>query len=102
MKYKLFLDDERFPSGDPKDWIIVRSYDEFVDIISVLGCPNFMTLDHDLNSDKTGKDCVNWLIEKDLDNPGFIPKNFRFTVHSMNPVGARNIKELLDGYLAAR
>ncbi|MFL9860053.1 hypothetical protein PQR72_30700 [Paraburkholderia madseniana] len=43
------------------------------------------------------------LVEFDLDAGGrYIPPDFDFVVHSSNPVGARNISGLLQGYLQAR
>ena len=48
MSYRLFLDDERFPrqvtwvllptNFDP-DWVIVRTYDQFVEHITKNGLP---------------------------------------------------------------
>ena len=119
MKY-LFLDDERVPSdvtwvpiGTGKSfhesrgapWEIVRSYDEAVKWVLKNGIPEIITFDHDLGWDeqggvigKTGYDFARWLIEYDLDT-NTMPVDFSFTVHSMNPIGARNIKSLLDNYL---
>ena len=47
-KVRIYLDDVRTPVD--KDWIIVRSYDEFVQKISSIGLENIelISLDHDL------------------------------------------------------
>ncbi len=45
---------------------------------------------------------LHWLIEKDMDQPGFIPAELTFAVHSQNPIGARNLKCLLEGYLLSK
>lgn len=70
------------------------------------GCPKFISFDHDLGGDDTAMLVVNWMIDTDLDyaNDGkrFIHDDFKFDVHSQNPVGARNIKETLNSYLKFR
>lgn len=47
--------------------------------------------DHDLGEDESGYDFAKWLLETEVE-----PQHF--TVHSMNPVGARNIHQLLTHY----
>lgn len=98
--YKMFIDDERFPV-DPS-MVVVRSFDEAVAYAIEHGCPVFISFDHDLGMGKTGYDFANWLIDTDLDNLGFMPETFHFDVHSQNPIGARNIREALNGYIAFR
>jgi len=116
MKY-LFLDDERMP-GDVKwiliggvgswgaDWQIVRSLNEAIQWVLDNGFPDVISFDHDLGlmhyagdySDKnTGYDFAKWLIEHDMDTNS-MPENFKFTVHSKNPTGSENIRELLNNY----
>lgn len=94
--YKMFLDDERFPVDN--EWVIVRSFDEAVLYIKEHGCPFYISFDHDLGDGLTGYDFAKWLIEQHLDN-NIIPSNFSFYVHSMNPIGAANIKQLLTNFL---
>lgn len=123
--YHLFLDDER----NPRDvtwvrlplviWTIVRSYDDFVHVITARGLPAFITFDHDLadihyinfqkflkgkasydelyanSEEKTGFHCAKWLIEYCLDNNVKLPE---FTVHSMNSIGRDNIEGLLNNF----
>ena len=84
QKYNIYLDDVRTPVAD--EWVIVRSYDEFVAKITELGLDNieYISLDHDLGDtamkeyfenvspnyqldysnihEKTGLDCTKWLI----------------------------------------
>lgn len=48
-------------------------------------------LDHDLGCKQTGYDIAKWIV-----NSGY--QNIRFHVHSANPVGRRNIVELLTHY----
>jgi hypothetical protein len=99
----LYLDDIRTPVT-PSDWQICRSYEEAVTYCTVFGCPSLISFDHDLGDEvPTGYDLAKWLVELDLDADGkFIPRDFTFNVHSANPVGAENIKGVLNRYLAFR
>ena len=100
---KLYIDDIRNPKEE--GFIVVRSYAEAVGWMRKNGCPDFISFDHDLasNDDLDGIDIAKWLVNTDLNKDGkFIPENFQFYVHSANPVGAGNIKGLLDGYLEHR
>jgi len=101
--YKLFLDDLRDPPDDT--WVVVRNYSEFVDTITRMGIPKTVSFDHDLADfdvkgkgivlakweEKTGMDCAKWLVDNDIVLP-------HYTVHSANPVGAKNIRSLLDNF----
>lgn len=102
--WKLFLDDERMPAQkDAAQVIIERSYDSAVKRMQSMGCPGFISFDHDLGEEKTGYDVAKYLIEQDLNsNFSFIPTNFCFYVHSANCVGAQNIRQLLTRYLDYR
>jgi len=119
MSYKLFLDDERKPSDvtwlelPSGPWQIVRSYDAFAEYISEHGIPDVISFDHDLGVEnvevvarshdidynkltmKTGYHCATWLANYCLDNQVQLPT---FYVHSMNPVGAQNIRVLLENF----
>ena len=125
MNKYLFLDDLRQP-GDVTwvsipsvKWAVVRSCDEAIQWVKDNGFPEFITFDHDLgwekfdtnengiivvtelDVEKSGYDFAKWLVEYDLDT-GKMPPNFKFTVHSMNPIGAEKIQNLLDGYIRQR
>ncbi len=122
--YDLFLDDIRFPSDvtwvrlPDCEWTIVRSYEEFRDAIWNLGIPNIISYDHDLSmehyenyhkvneqgglvidynqfKEKTGYDCCKFLVNQcnklNVKHPDFI-------VHSMNPVGVKNIISYVESY----
>jgi len=99
---KLFIDDTRNPPNE--DYMVARSYDEAIHILRSKGCPEYISFDHDLGStDKSGYEIAKWIINSDLNKKGlFIPKNFRFSVHSQNPVGAENIRSALTCYLNER
>ena len=103
MTYAIFLDDERFPAGDGDQInglpiVIARSFDEAVDLIKTQGWPDMVMFDHDLGIGPSGYDFAKWMVEYDLDNGG-MPDNFKYDIHSQNPVGAKNIKTYLDSYL---
>lgn len=117
---KVYLDDYRIPID--KDWTLVKSYDEFVDVVS----ENFSEIeeiqfDHDLgdmaimeyyqNTSKsftinydmihpemTGYDCAKWLVDFFMDG-NYDKKQFPFVyTHSANPVGRANIEGYLNGF----
>lgn len=112
MKY-LFLDDERNPHNvtwvriPMVHWNIVRSCDEAISWVLTNGFPDFVSFDHDLaeghysgdfSKGKTGYDFAKWLIEYDM-KANLMPVDFAFTVHSMNPIGAKNIRLYLENYI---
>ena len=98
---KLYIDDERFPKGD--GFVVVRSYTDALEYMTVMGCSKYISFDHDLGDDGTGFDVVKWIVERDLDSGGeFIPENFQYNVHSANPVGRANIEGYLKCYLRNR
>lgn len=115
-KVKIYLDDVRTPV-DPS-WIVVRNYEQFVDTVTYHGLENIelISLDHDLGdtamqewhrnvynnytldynniTEKTGMDCVKWLIEQWLDGKPYVQVN----IHSANAVGSSNMLGLLWNY----
>lgn len=109
MTYSLFIDDERLPPVDDKAWRIARNLAEVASTLAVFGPPKFISFDHDLGANElTGYDIAKKLVAGDLgelDGTAFeegLPDDFSFYVHSQNPVGARNIRSLLDNYLKYR
>ena len=120
-KYNIFLDDIRVPTdvtwaNIPADqhYSLVRSYKEFVDLITLRReVPKFVCYDHDLADthyghglnnneipydsykEKTGYDCAKWLVgycfAKKIKHPPYV-------VHSMNPIGKQNIESYINSY----
>lgn len=119
-KYNLFLDDVRIPSQvtwvdipSSQHYTLVRSYKEFVETVNLLGIPRFVCYDHDLSDahygdglhgddidytkyeEKTGYDCAKFLVHecfiKGVKHPPYV-------VHSMNPIGAKNIISYVESY----
>lgn len=119
--YNLFLDDIRYPihvkqalhNGKwelfPSDfeWVIVRSFSQFVETIIGEGLPSLISFDHDLSYEdtnkqdysefvqKTGYDCAKWLANYCLINNLQIPD---FYVHSANPMGRMSIFNFLKNF----
>ena len=100
MPYKMFIDDLRDPVTD--DWVITRSSSAALEHMREHGCPVEISFDHDLGGDDTAIRVVKEMAEMDMDNPGFIPNEFTFSVHSANPVGAQNLRGFLESYLSQR
>lgn len=99
--WKLYLDDVR---PRPEGYVLARSFAEAVDLVTKLGCPNYISFDHDLGfledgTEKNGYDFAKWLIEMDLDGKLSFPEDFGFNAHSSNPKGRENIKMIITNYL---
>ena len=92
----IWLDDERkMPTFNTKNEMFhALNYDECIDAIDY-GLKNkreiIIDFDHDLGQGKTGYDVAKYIVENNISIKGF-------KIHSMNPVGARNIYELLTHY----
>ena len=104
MKWRLFVDDVRNPKEE--GYYTARSISAAKNMIATMGCPIYISFDHDVDDLKdggqTGFDLAKWLVEKDLDGEIEIPLDFGYNIHSANPVGEKNIKGLLDNYLQFR
>lgn len=104
---KLYLDDIR--KAPDETWTVVRNFEDFQRHFDEHGMPDVVSFDHDLGHGQaytkprgkrvwipraefeeiaTGYDACKWMLE----NYG-MPKDVR--VHSMNPVGAERIRNLL-------
>lgn len=97
MTYTLYLDDERTPKMD-RAWVIVRSVEAFKQTLQERGAPVAMSLDHDLGfMVPTGYDALKWYLEEVLD--GRLTLCPEINIHSANPVGARNMRGLIESFL---
>lgn len=121
-RISLYLDDTRTPTDTIPGyhpWNIVRNYNEFTEWIVKNGIPDLISFDHDLAEEhiddyfnqltnqgfqqpdyasykeKTGVDCANFVAE-------YCQKmNIKLkqcSVHSHNPVGAKNIQDFVNGF----
>ena len=113
---KIYLDDVRTPVDN--DWIVVRSYDEFVEKINEIGLENIelISLDHDLGdtamiewkrnvstnytinydniTEKTGMDCTKWLVNQWMDGKPVVD----VVIHSHNAIGSGNMMGYINNY----
>lgn len=96
---KLWIDDVRVPPNET--WVWAKNFEQAVRVVAIRGLPDEISFDHDLGlaDERTGLDIAHWLVDADLDGTVNIPPDWNFHVHSANPVGARNIRETLAGYL---
>ncbi len=99
-KYGLWLDDEREPDklflSRVENVFVAESYEDAIFYLANFREDEryedlFIDFDHDLGEEKTGYDFAKFLLEKGVEIGGF-------SVHSMNPVGAKNICDLLEHY----
>jgi len=103
MKRFIWVDDVR---PIPEEYVekfgrdmcsVCATYDEAIRILSILEYRVFfhgeiyISLDHDLGDDKSGYDVAKWIVENQFPLTGF-------KCHSMNPVGRKNIEQLLTHY----
>jgi len=96
----IYLDDERVPKTD-KDWVIIRDANSLINLIISLGTlPDFISFDHDLGENVgTGYDVVKSIEYHVLFDLIDWNPDFKFFVHSANPVGAKNIQTHLDNLI---
>lgn len=116
MKYKLYLDDMRYPDIH-EDWRIARNYHDAVWYVKTYGLPYHISFDHDLADSHydwsilgipaetltppkefTGYDFAKWFCNWVLDNQLDL-SNFTYYVHSANPVGAANIEAYMKNFM---
>ena len=116
------MDDVRTPTQgvgeDNQPWVVVRSYDEFVEKVNEIGLENIqsISLDHDLGdsavsewknnvyhnykldydniTEKTGYDCAKWLVEQWMDDKPVVT----VMTHSANAIGSANIMGYINNY----
>lgn len=104
MPYCIFLDDERNPAdvtwveySHIENFIVVRTVEEFKELIETNGPPEFVSFDHDLATELTGYDAVKALVEHDRDVWNGL-WNMNYVVHSKNPIGAKSINDYVGFY----
>ena len=123
MSYNLFLDDFRLPEMafnithnpvyNKLEWVLVKSYDEFVEYVTEHGLPDLVSFDHDLAdvhydvadpsdadydsfAEKTGNHCVKWMVKYCMDNDLDFPS---FLLHSDNVVGRENMLSYITNFI---
>ena len=72
----------------------VATYEQAIELIEKyhkLGYCIFIDLDHDLGTEKSGYDVAKWIVENQINK-------IDYRIHSMNPVGVQNIRQLMWRY----
>ena len=95
-KVYIYIDDVRLPKNIPygTKYVICQNYKTAIEALKKhisFGYKIIVDFDHDLGEDKSGYDIAKWIVQQ-----GY--SNMYFKIHSMNPVGAKNIRELLTHY----
>lgn len=83
--------------------------DDAVWAVEQYGLPTMISFDHDLadvhyiagDGEKTGYTFAKWFCDYVMDNDLDIPADFGYNIHSMNPVGAENIRAYMENFLKA-
>lgn len=97
----LFLDDERFPPNDGRQWIIVRTVPQAVRWIKTHGLPEHLSFDNDLGLTLEGRHLAMWLVRVDMDRDGtWLPDEFSWFTHSQNCVNG--VDDILGHHLKQR
>ena len=92
--YKLFLDDIRDPLKlyPDQEWVIARTYQEFIDIIIDKGVPDEVSFDNDLGEEMEGYDALKWMVNNDI-------RTRVYRVHTDNSVNSENISIYAKNWL---
>lgn len=115
-KKKIYLDDVRSPVD--KSWLVVRNYDDFVELVNKIGLENIdvISLDHDLGDtamrewhnnvyknyelnydnikEMTGYDAAKWLVSQWMEGKPVVD----VYTHSANAIGSANILGYINNY----
>jgi len=105
VTWNLFLDDERQPPRDGREWKIALTHQDVVDLIDEHGMPVYVSFDHDLGDlipNGDGYQVAKYLCDLDMFTDYKFPDDFDFYVHSQDPVGTENIRDYMRNYLKLR
>lgn len=100
-KIYIYVDDIRIPEkvcARDTCFVLARTYAEAIQHIDAamdLGQEILLDLDHDLGEEKSGYDIAKYVIENQYGN-------VKYRIHSMNIVGVKNMRQLLDHYNVER
>lgn len=98
----LWVDDVRELPAEYAGWDVARSYHQAIELLSSNEY-DAISLDHDIASwdnegiERTGYDITKWLTQRKFDG---LPVPTTYYVHSANPVGADNMKHMINRYLS--
>ncbi len=91
----IYLDDIRTPKQGT--WEIVRTPDEFRQLIQNTEVIHSISFDHDLGECESGYDLMKWLVDQHLDGHKDLSEVDVY-VHSANPIGAKNMRMLWHNF----
>lgn len=92
----LFVDDERFPSGEYGSMYIVRRNDQLVKYLDSYGVPKCIYWDNDLGYYGEAKTLIDTLTNFIIDGNIKLPTGFSYYVHSQNPVERDSINSKME------
>ena len=96
MTIYIWVDDIRKPHGYKTEQTVwAKTYESAIILLNTF-CHNsrfevVLDPDHDLGTEKSGYDVCKYIVENQLPVAGF-------HIHSMNPVGVENMRQLLTHY----
>ena len=94
MIWKMWLEDLADTIKPPPDdtWVVVRSSQEAITAIDVLGPPSYISFDFDLGEDDTAERVYKHLFE-------FYPDaDIEYDIHSENIAGQKMIQSYMDSW----
>lgn len=93
--WKLFIDDERDPVTD--GWVTARTSNSAINAcVERWSLPNEIAFDHDLGGEDTTRKFVLWMFDVLEKGIYRLPKDFKYSIHSQNPIGARSIRLYME------
>lgn len=105
----LFIDDIRHPpdvrlgpewQSLENDFLIARTCEDAIAMINGRGLPAYITFDHDLGEDQPAATTIMWhIINGHLDEKWDCSIIRDVQIHSANPVGAKNLFLLWEGFV---
>ncbi len=99
-RWYVYVDDVRIMDEEFRQYlrmqkivpITIREYDCVIAFLEDMrGSEIYIDLDHDLGESGSGYDICKYIVENNYPLVGF-------HIHSMNPVGAENMRQLLEHY----
>lgn len=95
---RIYLDDERSPKSNR--FLVVRTYEGFCLALSCATKITEVSFDHDLGAEKTGMDCLRYMVEEDMKRNGTLfSTDLIWNAHTANPCGRDNMNSYIKSYL---
>ncbi|MDT0689964.1 hypothetical protein RM549_09230 [Salegentibacter sp. F188] len=101
MEWDIRTPDMVYGQSEAGDFVVVRSYDEFIKYVREKGLSDMISFDNDLGLDENdlvapnGYAAAKWLVYES----GLNLIDLKFKVHSANPVATEQIRGLLSNYI---